>query len=75
MYTTSSVTLDKSTELGCCLLRTLRNFIPWQCALTVYPATITDVFGWINATELMHSNCGAGEDSRESLGLQGDPTG
>ena len=26
--------------------------------------------GW----ELMPSNCGAGEDSRESLGLQGDQT-
>ena len=24
--------------------------------------------------ELMLSNCGVGEDSRESLGLQGDPT-
>ena len=24
--------------------------------------------------ELMPSNCGAGEDSSESLGLQGDPT-
>ena len=29
VYTTPSVTLDKSTEVGCCLLRTLRNFIPW----------------------------------------------
>ena len=28
----------------------------------------------LSAEELMLSNCGAGEDSRESLGLQGDPT-
>ena len=27
-----------------------------------------------SAKELMLLNCGAGEDSRESLGLQGDPT-
>ena len=28
----------------------------------------------LNAEELMLLNCGAGEDSRESLGLQGGPT-
>ena len=28
----------------------------------------------LNVKELMPSNCGAGEDSRESLGLQGDQT-
>ena len=28
----------------------------------------------LSAKELMLSNCGIGEDSRESLGLQGDPT-
>ena len=28
----------------------------------------------MSAKELMLLNCGAGEDSRESLGLQGDPT-
>ena len=27
-----------------------------------------------SAKELMLSNCGVGEDSSESLGLQGDPT-
>ena len=27
----------------------------------------------LSAEELMHLNCGAGEDSLESLGLQGDP--
>ena len=42
-------------------------------------------FGWklcnrklatikVTAEELMLLNCGAGEDSWESLGLQGDPT-
>ena len=29
----------------------------------------------LNAKELMLSNCGTGEDSGESLGLQGDQTG
>ena len=28
----------------------------------------------LSAEELMLSNCGAGEDSLESLGEQGDPT-
>ena len=28
----------------------------------------------LSAEELMHLNCGFGEDSWESLGLQGDPT-
>jgi len=28
----------------------------------------------LNAEELTLLNCGIGEDSRESLGLQGDPT-
>ena len=28
----------------------------------------------LSAKELMLLNCGAGEDSCESLGLQGDPT-
>ena len=28
----------------------------------------------LSAEELMLSNCGVGEDSRKSLGLQGDPT-
>ena len=28
----------------------------------------------MNAEELMLLNCGVGEDSSESLGLQGDPT-
>ena len=28
----------------------------------------------LSAEELMLLNCGVGEDSRESLGLQGDPT-
>ena len=28
----------------------------------------------LSAEELMILNCGVGEDSRKSLGLQGDPT-
>ena len=28
----------------------------------------------LSAEELMHLNCGVGEDSLESLGLQGDAT-
>ena len=28
----------------------------------------------LNTEELMFLNCGIGEDCRESLGLQGDPT-
>ena len=29
---------------------------------------------WLSAKELIRLNCGVGEDSWESLGLQGDPT-
>ena len=29
---------------------------------------------WLSTEELMLLNCGVGEDSGESLGLQGDPT-
>ena len=44
----------------------------------VFPAGCMDMrFGpWrrLSSEELMLSNCGAGEDSWESIGLQGDPT-
>ena len=44
----------------------------------VFPVVIMDVrvglWRKLSAEELMLSNCGVGEDSRESLGLQGDPT-
>ena len=37
--------------------------------LIPYPDVMT-----LRAKELMLSSCGVGEDSRGSLGLQGDPT-
>ena len=44
----------------------------------VFPVVIMDVRGGqkrkLSAEELMLLNCGVGEDSLESLGLQGDQT-
>ena len=44
----------------------------------VFPVVIYGCESWtikkLNTEELMLLNCGVGEDSRESLGLQGDPT-
>ena len=42
----------------------------------VFPVVIYGCESWTvkKAEELMHLNCGVGEDSWESLGLQGDPT-
>ena len=44
----------------------------------VFPVVMYGCESWtvrrLNAKELMLVNCGVGEDSCESLGLQGDPT-
>ena len=43
----------------------------------VFPVVMYGCKSWtvkLTAKELMLFNCGVGEDSRESLGLQGDPT-
>ena len=43
----------------------------------VFPVVMYGCESWtirkLSAKELMLLNCGVGEDSRESLGLQGDP--
>ena len=57
----------QGTLVGCCLWgRTVRH--DWR-DLAAAAAT-----GRLSAEESMLSNCGAGEDSWESLGLQGDQT-
>ena len=44
----------------------------------VFPVVIYGCLSWtvkkLSTKELMLLNCGVGEDSRDSLGLQGDPT-
>ena len=43
----------------------------------VFPVVMHGCESWagkLSAEELMLLNCGVGEDCRESLGLQGDPT-
>ena len=43
----------------------------------VFPVVMYGCESWtltLTAKELMLMNCGVGEDSRESLGLQGDKT-
>ena len=44
----------------------------------VFPVVMYECESWIikklSTEELMHLNCGVGEDYSESLGLQGDPT-
>ena len=45
---------------------------------TVFPVVMYGCESWamkkLSVEELMLLNCGVGEDSRESLGQQGDPT-
>ena len=40
----------------------------------VFPVVMYGCESWTRKKELMLLNCGVGEDSCESLGLQGDPT-
>ena len=45
----------------------------------IFPVVMYGCESWtvkkaVSAEELMQLNCGVGEDSRESLGLRGDPT-
>ena len=44
----------------------------------VFPVVMYGCESWtikkLSSEELMHLNCGVGEDNWESLGLQGDPT-
>ena len=43
----------------------------------VFPVVMYGCESWttkLSAEEMMLLNCGVGEDSQESLGLQGDPT-
>ena len=56
----------KNTELGCHAL--LQGIFPTQGSNLGLPHCR------LSTKELMVSNCGAGEDSWESLGLQGDKT-
>ena len=46
--------------------------------VVVFPVVMYGCENWtirrVDHKELMLLNCGVGEDSRESLGLQGDPT-
>ena len=44
-------------------------FFQWSCM-----DVRVGLYRKLSAGELMLLNCGVGEDSRESLGLQGDPT-
>ena len=56
---------------------TLPTKVPLVKAM-VFPVVMYGCESWtvknLSAKELMLLNCGVGEDSRESLGLQGDPT-
>ena len=50
----------------------------WLVKAMVFPVVMYGCESWtvkrLSAKELMLLNCGVGEDSGESLGLQGDPT-
>ena len=58
-----------------------RDSLPTKVRLVkamVFPLVMYGCESWTvkkaSAKKLMLLNCGVGEDSRESLGLQGDPT-
>ena len=58
---------DITLLINICLVKTI-----------VFPVVMCGCESWtikrLSAEELTLLNCGAGKDSRESLGLQGDPT-
>ena len=63
------------------ILKSRDNTLPTKVCLVkamVFPVIMYGCESWtirkLNAQELMLLNCGVGEDSWESLGLQGDPT-
>ena len=63
------------------ILKSRGNTLPTKVHLVkamVFPVVIYECESWLwrklNTKELMLLNCGVGEDSWESLGLQGDPT-
>ena len=64
---TTSLSLSLLNNLPICLVKAM-----------VFPAVMYGCESWtikkLSAEELMLLNCGVGEDSSESLGLQGDPT-
>ena len=64
-----------------CVLKRRDITLPTKICLVkamVFPVVIYGCETWtvkkLSTEELMLLNCGVGEDSRESLGLQGDPT-
>ena len=63
-----------------CILKSRDDTFPTKVQLVkamVFPVVMYRCESWtikLSAEELMLLNCGVGEDSRESLGLQGDPT-
>ena len=64
------------------ILKTRDITLPTKVRLVkvlVFPVVMYGCEGWtvkkkLSTEEMMLLNCGVGEDSRESLGLQGDPT-
>ena len=62
------------------ILKTRDITLPTKVRLVkamVFPVVMYGCQSWsikLSAEELMLLNCGVGEDSLESLGLQGDPT-
>ena len=64
-----------------CILKSRDITLPTKVHLVkamVFPVVMYGCESWtgrrLNTEELMLLNCGVGEDSQESLGLQGDPT-
>ena len=52
----------------------LRNEYSFQLSILPWETLVSELSTWPSAEELMLLNCGVGEGSWESFGLQGDPT-
>ena len=60
---------DITVKTKVCLVKAMIWFFQWSCM-----DVRVGLWGKLSAEKLMLLNCGVGEDSWESLGLQGDPT-
>ena len=60
-----------SFQIAACACNTRKAYLESVEMTTLFPFPSSKA---MSAEELMLLNCGVGEDSLESLGLQGDPT-
>ena len=68
----SQVSLDVGNDFWASIRNHVIQISPSGLWLCLHESRI--IYFYVLCSSLMLSNCGVGEDSSESLGLQGDPT-